>query len=346
MSSSFNQGDMIEMEKKKSGKVSIIIPVYKVEKYIDNCMESITKQTYSNLEVLLVEDGSPDMCPQKCDYWAAKDSRIKVIHQDNTGVSAARNRAIKLLTGDYLMFVDSDDWIAEQMVENMVKNFEISPEIDAVFCGYTEVDEKGKKIRTVAPNHIQRVCRNEGIKLIFGEYGTFLWNKMFRSNLLKENTLFDLELKIGEDELWMIDILKSARSIYLFDEPLYFYRRRLEGASNDYSLNSKRLSEITAQQRTLLSITDYNSEELENLVKCRLYYCGYKILRLAYYQKNYKMFEKIDKEIESGRRIWYKTHNNYLGNCRRKIVETMMRMRMPRSLIKVFDKNDLFEWKK
>lgn len=334
------------MEHKKSGKVSIVIPVYKVEKYIDGCIESITKQTYSNLEVLLVDDGSPDMCPQKCDYWAAKDSRIRVIHQSNMGVSAARNKAIEHLTGDYLLFVDSDDWIAEQMVETMVKKIETLPEVDAVFCGYTEVNEEGNRIRAVEPNHVQRVCRNDGVELIFGEYGTFLWNKMFRAELLKENFLFDLELKIGEDELWMVNILKSARNIYLINEPLYFYRRRLEGASNDYSLNSKRLSEVTAQQRTLMSIADYNSETLENLVKCRLYYCGYKIMRLAYYQKNYRIFEKVDKEIESGRKIWYKTHINYLGNCRRKIVEIMMRLRMPRRLIKVFDKNDMLEWKK
>lgn len=334
------------MEQKKIGKVSIVIPVYKVEKYVDNCIDSIIKQTYSNLEVLLVDDGSPDMCPQKCDCWAAKDSRIRVIHQNNMGVSAARNRGIGYLTGDYLLFVDSDDWIAEEMVETLVKKIEALPEIDAVFCGYTEVNEDGKKIRIVEPNHAKRVCRDEGVKSIFGEYGTFLWNKMFRVELLKENSLFDLELKIGEDELWMINILKSARNIYLISEPLYFYRRRLEGVSNDYSLNSKRLSEITAQQRTLMSIADYNSEALENLVKCRLYYCGYKIMRLAYYQKNYKIFEKVDKEIESGRKVWYKTHNNYLGNCRRKIVEIMMRLRMPRRLIKMFDKNDMLEWKK
>ena len=326
--------------------ISVVIPVYNAEKYIRRCVNSIQNQTYHNLEIILVDDGSPDKSGQICDQLSKEDDRIRVVHKQNAGPGFARNAGIELMTGRYVTFIDSDDWIAEQMVEKMVEKFEISPEVDAVFCGYTEVDEKGEKIRAVEPNHIQTVCRNEGIKLIFGEYGTFLWNKMFRSNLLKENTLFDLELKIGEDELWMIDILKSARNIYLFDEPLYFYRRRLEGASNDYRLNSKRLSEVTAQQRTLLSIADYNSEELENLVKCRLYYCGYKILRLAYYQKDYKTFEKIDEEIENGRKIWYKTHNNFLGNCRRKIVEAMMRMRMPQRLIKVFDKNDLFEWKK
>ncbi|MDY4576588.1 MAG: glycosyltransferase family 2 protein [Anaerobutyricum hallii] len=334
------------MSQKKCGKVSIVIPVYKVEKYIDNCIASVIKQTYTNLEVLVVDDGSPDMCPKKCDCWAAKDSRIRVIHQNNMGVSAARNRAIEQLTGDYLLFVDSDDWIAEDMVETLVKKIEAIPKTDAIFCGYTEVNEDGEIIRTVEPNHAQRVCRDEAVKSIFGVYGTFLWNKMFRVELLKENFLFDLDLKIGEDELWMINVLKSARDIYLFNKSLYFYRRRLAGASNDYSLNSKRLSEVVAQQRTLMSIAEYKSEALADLVKCRLYYCGYKIMRLAYYQKNYKIFEEVDKQIEIGRKVWYKTHDNFFGNCRRKIVETMMRMRIPQSLVKIFDKNDILEWKR
>lgn len=334
------------MKQKKCRKVSIVVPVYKVEKYIDNCIDSVVEQTYPNLEIILVDDGSPDNCPQICDSWEKKDARIKVIHQKNSGVSVARNKAIEQMTGDYILFVDPDDWIAENMVETLVREIEQSTEIDAVFCGYVEVDEKGNKLRTVQPRCEKIVDRNEGVESIFGEYGTVLWNKMFRTELLNGNSLFDLELKIGEDELWMINVLKKAKKILLIDKPLYYYRRRLDGASNDYRLNSKRLSEITAQQRTLVSIADYNSDSLTKLVERRLYYCGYKIMRLAYYQKKYDVFKKIDAEIENGRKVWYKTHDNFLGNCRRKIVETMMRMRIPQSLVKIFDKNDILEWKR
>lgn len=327
-------------------KVSIIVPVYKVEKYLNNCIRSIVEQTYSNLEVILIDDGSPDGCPQICNEWRQKDTRIKVIHQENVGVSAARNRAIECISGEYILFVDSDDWIANNMVEVLVHGMESSEDVDAVFCGYVEVDEDDNLIRKVMPKHKEIVNRNQGVELIFVEYGTFLWNKLFRAKLIGNNSLFDRELKIGEDELWMVDVLKKSRRILAIDNPLYYYRRRMDGASNDYALSSKRLSEITAQQKTLKSIVDYRSDTLISLVECRLYYCGNKIMRLAYYQKQYDIFDMIDSEIEEGRKIWYKTHHNHLGNCRRRMVEVMMRARVPQKIVRILDKNDMIEWKR
>ncbi|MCH5320896.1 MAG: glycosyltransferase, partial [Eubacterium sp.] len=94
-----------------SQKVSIIVPVYNVEKYLNRCVESIVKQTYTNLEIILVDDGSPDNCPAMCDAWAERDSRIKVIHKENGGVSSARNIGIDNADGDYISFVDSDDYV-------------------------------------------------------------------------------------------------------------------------------------------------------------------------------------------------------------------------------------------
>ena len=96
-------------------KISVIVPVYKVEKFLDRCVESIVGQTYENLEIILVDDGSPDNCPSMCDKWAEKDSRIKVIHKENGGVSSARNAALYAATGDFIGFVDSDDWIEPDM---------------------------------------------------------------------------------------------------------------------------------------------------------------------------------------------------------------------------------------
>ena len=91
--------------------ISVIVPVYKVEKYLDRCVESIVNQTYKNLEIILVDDGSPDNCPAMCDAWAKKDSRIKVIHKENGGLSDARNAGMRLASGEYICFVDSDDWM-------------------------------------------------------------------------------------------------------------------------------------------------------------------------------------------------------------------------------------------
>lgn len=100
--------------------ISIIVPVYKVEKYLDKCVESIVEQTYKNLEIILVDDGSPDNCSAMCDEWAQKDSRIKVIHKENGGLSSARNAGLDACTGDYIGFVDSDDWIEPDMYEYLL----------------------------------------------------------------------------------------------------------------------------------------------------------------------------------------------------------------------------------
>ena len=102
-------------------KVSIIIPIYKVEKYLDECVNSVVKQTYNDLEIILVDDGSPDACPSMCDEWEIIDDRIKVIHKENGGLSDARNAGIKVMTGDYVLFVDSDDYLASNMVEELLK---------------------------------------------------------------------------------------------------------------------------------------------------------------------------------------------------------------------------------
>ena len=99
--------------------ISVIVPVYKVEEYLDECVQSLINQTYTNLEIILVDDGSPDGCPQMCDDWAMRDARIKVIHKKNGGLSDARNAGLDICTGDYVAFVDSDDWIKPEMYRYM-----------------------------------------------------------------------------------------------------------------------------------------------------------------------------------------------------------------------------------
>ena len=106
-------------------KISVIVPVYKTEQYLNRCVQSITDQTYKNLEIILVDDGSPDNCPEMCDQWAKKDERIKVIHKRNGGLSSARNAGLDSATGDYIMFADSDDWMEPDMAE--LKAFPSSP---------------------------------------------------------------------------------------------------------------------------------------------------------------------------------------------------------------------------
>ena len=101
----------------EEGKISVIVPIYKVENYLNRCVESIRKQTYRNLEIILVDDGSPDACGEMCDRYAQEDSRIRVIHKENGGLSDARNAGIEVAAGEYIAFIDSDDWIDDKMYE-------------------------------------------------------------------------------------------------------------------------------------------------------------------------------------------------------------------------------------
>lgn len=113
--------------------ISIIVPVYKVEKYLKRCVKSIVNQTYKNLEIILIEDGSPDQCPYMCEEWSKRDPRIKVIHKQNGGLSDARNEGLKISTGEFIGFVDSDDWIAPEMYERLL-NAIIADQSDIAQC--------------------------------------------------------------------------------------------------------------------------------------------------------------------------------------------------------------------
>ncbi len=114
--------------------ISVIIPVFKVEKYLEKCIKSIVNQTIENLEIILVDDGSPDQCPKICDYWASKDSRIKVVHKKNGGLSDARNAGLDIAKGEYISFIDSDDWVALDMYEIMLKAMK-EENADICACG-------------------------------------------------------------------------------------------------------------------------------------------------------------------------------------------------------------------
>lgn len=135
-------------------KISVIVPVYKTEQYLNRCVQSITDQTYKNLEIILVDDGSPDNCPEMCDQWAKKDERIKVIHKRNGGISSARNAGLDSATGDYIMFADSDDWMEPDMAEFLYRLI-VKYDADISRCGFY-FDDNGtlkKKQRMIPLNY-------------------------------------------------------------------------------------------------------------------------------------------------------------------------------------------------
>lgn len=199
-------------------KLSVIIPVFNVEKYLVKCLESVLAQTYKDLEILLIDDGSTDNSSFICDEYQKKDKRIKVIHKVNGGISSARNTGIDIATGDFLTFVDSDDYIEKDMYYDMMQ---FSNEFDLIICGVTNVNEEYKKITEFIPlkNNFQEIC----------EY-SFSCNKIFKKDLFN-NIKFPLN-RIFEDFCIIPKIYLQAKKVKFIKEVYYNYYQRENSLSN------------------------------------------------------------------------------------------------------------------
>lgn len=213
-------------EKYMNDLISIIVPVYKVEPYLNICVKSIVAQTYTNLEIILVDDGSPDKCPSMCDEWAIKDSRIKVIHKQNGGLSDARNAGMASATGDYIAFVDSDDWIERHYIEYLYQAIQRScAEISA--CKVREVPD-GKKQEPVLEEmpKIQNFTPEEAIGGLTESncLRAVVWNKLYKRDILKDEHF--IIGRMHEDEFFSYRIFDKASKLVFIDIPLYNYRQR------------------------------------------------------------------------------------------------------------------------
>lgn len=202
--------------------ISVIVPVYKVEQYLDKCIDSIVNQTYKNLEIILVDDGSPDNCPKMCDDWAKKDKRIKVIHKGNGGVSLARNIGIDESTGEYISFVDSDDWIENTFFEELL-NISLKYNSKYITCGYKRVyDTHVEYINN--SNRINEINSSDYlIKLLNVQNGYgFVHMKLINRDVI-DNLRFDEELKVGEDALFNVKLCNNTDSVVIYNKALYNY---------------------------------------------------------------------------------------------------------------------------
>lgn len=208
--------------------ISVIVPVYKVEAYLDRCVQSIVDQTYQNLEIILVDDGSPDNCGAMCDAWAARDNRIKVIHKENGGLSDARNAGLAVASGEYVGFLDSDDWIDTQMYQCLYEAIKVT-DSDIASCGARRVwlDERP----TVELCKVNRSCvleREAAMEALINANGLVqtVWNKLYRKRIIE--TLFFLKGQIYEDEFWTWQAIARARRVVTIPESYYNYLQRTD----------------------------------------------------------------------------------------------------------------------
>lgn len=225
--------------------ISVIVPVYKVEPYLDKCISSIVNQTYKNLEIILVDDGSPDNCPAMCDAWAEKDSRIRVIHKTNGGLSDARNAGMAVATGELMAFVDSDDWIAPDMYEHLYRRLaEDNSDISA--CGVQMIWEDKTPSRALTREGSCVLNQEEAMQAIIEESWLKqpVWYKLYKTALVRD-ILFP-KGKYHEDVFWSYQAVGRAQRVSVLDHIGYYYLQRGGSIMGEgYSL--KRLDAVEAK---------------------------------------------------------------------------------------------------
>lgn len=239
--------------------ISIIIPIYKVEPYLRRCLDSIVKQTYTNLEIILIDDGSPDGCPKICDEYASKDCRIVVIHKKNGGQSEARNQGLDICKGDYISFVDSDDWVEPTYIEDLL-NLAIKDDADIVVCELQKVYPHSKTQLSQEPTH-QLYTPVEAIKRLFLQKEiSFIapYCKIYKHSLFN-TTRFPVR-KVHEDEFVTHILFSGAKKIVYTSAILYYYYQRADstmGTPHPYDL-------LEAEEKQFNFILNNNMADLQS----------------------------------------------------------------------------------
>lgn len=253
--------------------ISVIVPIYKVEAYLDRCVQSIVDQTYQNLEIILVDDGSPDNCPAMCDDWAEKDSRIKVVHKKNGGLSDARNAGMAVVAGELMGFIDSDDWISPDMYQLLYDNITAN-DSDISVCGVEMVFEDGSPSRMLTKSGACVLSAEDAMRAIIEESRLKqpVWYKLYKTELIR-----DIPFAVGkyhEDVFWSYQAVGRAQRVSVFDKPCYFYTQR-SGSIMGESYSIRRLDSLEAKQARVEYIRE-KFPALLDLARCDLWFsCMY-----------------------------------------------------------------------
>lgn len=245
-------------------KVSIIVPVYNSEKYIERCLNSVISQTYKNIEIIIVDDGSSDNSFNVISKF--DDKRIKYFRKENEGVSIARNYGIKRASGEYLLFVDSDDYISRDMVQELVKQTEGLSEI--IFCNNLEIWYNKEEERRLFIS-IEELSKNNVIREIASGRAGLVCSKLVSKKVIDDNNItFDKNLKVGEDQLFFLAVAEKSDEFKYVDKPLYFYDRTNENSATiKYQHNLyKNFIYLYKQVLRVLERNNMNNEEDNQLL--------------------------------------------------------------------------------
>lgn len=273
--------------------LSVIIPIYNSEKYLNRCLDSIQKQTYQNLEIIMIDDGSTDSSSTICKTFCENDNRFKYFFQSNSGVSVARNKGISESTGDLIAFVDSDDWLSCDMYEELVcalRKFDS----DIVLCDEIETNGVLSNIYTF-PNIEAGNYQTNGIDInVLNEFAGAVWKCIFKKELFKRDTLFPTGIPLSEDKIFCLNIFANSRNIYYVKSTLYYRYLRMDSASHVCRKNQKEI-----QLMVLNALENVLSSKWPDIyMEIAYYYLATNIfLILSSIAENEKKFSHKRKEI-------------------------------------------------
>ena len=239
--------------------ISVIVPVFSVEPFLDECILSLLRQTYEDLEIILVDDGSPDCCGKICDHYAAIDKRIRVIHKNNGGLSDARNAGIDIARGEYIGFIDSDDYVSSDMFAFLLSLMEDTLS-DISICGHVKTTYKGKHRPLWHHRKVYVMDSQEALTkmLQYGYYESFAWNKLFRRELF-ESIRFPSG-KLHEDLFTTYKTFDKAERIACSKDVKYFYRQR--SGSIVHSVNNPRYNDYVSASSEVRDFIELNYPEI------------------------------------------------------------------------------------
>ena len=314
-------------------KISIVIPIYKVENYIDQCVQSVLNQTYQNLEIILVDDESPDKCPEICEQYAREDDRVKVIHQKNLGLSGARNTGMQYVTGDYVLFLDSDDFLALDYCERMIEMAK-KENADIVVGEIISVDDDGRLLDDKTGLHFEQsktIDNAQAMRQLVEqtEMKGYAWGKLYKY-AVAEGIAYPLG-KVYEDRFTLPLYFQRAQRISLCRQAVTYYRMRTTSISHDVSI--KKLNDLLEAEEWMVGFCKENYPELVTNMES-VYFGRYIHLWILLYDAGKK---EEAKELVSRMKNIYKTYAAHPGIRRAHKISYRMIFAMPglyRSLLR------------
>ena len=321
--------------------ISVIVPVYNVEKYIDMCIRSILNQSYKKLEVLLIDDGSTDKSGTICDVYAQNDNRVKVFHKDNGGVSSARNLGLKRSTGAYVTFVDPDDWLEAEMLQHMLNAMQ-ETHAQAAFCGFTERFCDATKEDILHSPACKGVVK--GIEALYqcmngigNGYFSASWAKLFyKSSLyIKDSDLLYMKpYAIAEDELWLTQLVPTLKSVVLVPDAFYNWRQRKGSALHaECVFSSKWYDALKAKKEILQLLKKW--PEFDDLAEAKIYSDMFHMLWQGVCYGTRQDYIYFKKELAPYKTAFYKSQAfSKVRKIKATVLDIMICFHFPKSWIK------------